>query len=95
MVWGAVAYCTWMFILNVSAAPSGENAILATFETPANASVLFGLFAIVGMSRILHVIKQMDAEALARSQMIEQLLRQGLGGILLVGLSLTCLSILF
>lgn len=93
MMWGAIAYCTWMFILNVSAAPSGENAILAAFATPANASVLFGLFAILGMSRILHVIKQMDAEALARSQMIEQLLRQGLGGILLVGLSLTCLSI--
>ncbi|MBK8838313.1 MAG: hypothetical protein IPO30_06320 [Hyphomonadaceae bacterium] len=93
VIWGAIAYCTWIFVLNVSAAPSGMNAILGAFETPANASVLFGLFAIVGMSRILHVIKQMDAEALARSQMIEQMLRQGLGGILLVGLSLTCLSI--
>ncbi len=93
LMWGAIGYCGWMFILHVSGAPSGENAILGAFATPANASVLFGLFAIVGMSNILHIIKQMDAEALARSRMVEQLLRQGLAGILLVVFSLTCLSI--
>lgn len=93
LVWGSVAYSAWMFTLNASFAPSGVNAILGAFATPANASILFGLFAILGMGRILHVIKQMDAEALARSQMIERILRQGLGGILLVALALTCLSI--
>lgn len=93
LLWGAIGYCAWMFILHVSGAPSGENAILGAFATPANASVLFGLFAVVGMSNVLHIIKQMDAEALARSRMVERLLRQGLGGILLVVLALTCLSI--
>jgi O-antigen ligase len=93
LIWGAIVYCAWMFTLNVSAIPSGVNAITEAFETPANASVLFGLFSLIGMSRILHIIKRMDAEALARSQMIEELLRKGLSGILLVGLSLTCLMI--
>ena len=93
LMWGAIAYCAWMFVLHVVAIPSGENIFAQSFETPANASVLFGLFAIVGMSRILHIIKQMDAEALARPQMIEQLLRKGLSGLLLVGFALTCLWI--
>lgn len=93
LIWGAVAYCLWMFAMNVSSVPSGEAFILNAFETPANASVLFGLFAIIAMSKILHVIKQMDAEALARSQMVDRLLRQGLSAILLLGVSLTCLSL--
>ncbi len=92
-MWGAIIYCAWMFTLNVSAIPSGVNAITEAFETPANASVLFGLFAIVGMSKILQIIKRMDADALARSRMIEELLRNGLAPILLVGLSFTCLMI--
>lgn len=93
MLWGAAAYCAWMFILDVNAAPTGVNVIAGAFETPANASVLFGLFAVMGTGRLLHVIKSMDAQALARSQMIEQLLRNGLSGFLLLGLSLTCLAI--
>lgn len=93
MTWGAIAYCLWMFALNVSGAPSGEHFIIDAFETPANASVLFGLFAIIGMSNILHIIKQMDAEALARTHMVDRMLRQGLSGILLLGVSLTCLSL--
>ncbi|MDP3495525.1 MAG: O-antigen ligase family protein [Hyphomonadaceae bacterium] len=93
LMWGAIGYCAWMFVLHVIAIPSGVNIFSQAFETPANASLLFGLLATVGMSRILHLIKQMDAEALARPQMIEQMLRQGLSGLLLVGLSLTCLSI--
>ena len=93
LMWGAIAYCTWMFILDVNAAPPGVNAIAGAFETPANASVLFGLLAIVATSKILHVVKQMDAEALPRAKMVEQLLRDGLSGILLLGLSFTCLTI--
>lgn len=93
LMWGAIAYCTWMFILYVNLIPSGGNAIAAAFETPANASILFGLFAVVGTGRILHLVKQMDAEALPRSQMIDRLLRNGVSGILLVGLSFTCLMI--
>lgn len=93
LMWGAIAYCAWMFVLHVMAIPSGVNIFAQAFETPANASVLFGLFAIIGMSRILHIIKQMDAEALARPQMVEQLLRKGLSGLLLVGFAFTCLWI--
>lgn len=93
MIWGAIFYCSWMFVLYVSMRPTGGNAIAEAFETPANASVLFGLLAIVGMGRILLVIKQMDASSLPRSQMIERLLRSGFAGILLVGLAFTCLTI--
>lgn len=93
LTWLSIAYCFWMFAMNVSGSSSGERFILSAFETPANASVLFGLFAIIGMSKILHVIKQMDAEALARAHMVDRMLRQGLSGILLLGVSLTCLSL--
>lgn len=93
LMWGAIAYCAWMFVLHVMAIPSGDNVFALAFSTPANASLLFGLFATVSMSRILHIIKQMDAEALPRPQMIEQMLRRGLSGLLLLGFSLTCLSI--
>jgi len=93
LTWTSIAYCFWMFAVNVSGIPSGEQFILNAFETPANASVLFGLFAIIGMSKILHIIKQMDAEALARAHMVDRMLRQGLSSILLLGVSLTCLSL--
>lgn len=94
LIWSSIAYCSWMFALEVAGTPSGENAIADAFETPANAALLFGLFAVLGMSRVLHVIKQMDAEALPRSRMIDQLLRTGLGGLLLIITSLTCLAMI-
>lgn len=93
LLWSAAGYCVWMFAMNVAGIPSGHLFIVSAFETPANASLLFGLFAIIGMSKILHVVKQMDAEALARFNMIDRLLREGLPGILLLGVSLTCLSL--
>ncbi len=93
LTWGSIAYCFWMFTMHVSLVPSGELFIVQAFETPANASVLFGLFAIIGMSKILHLIKQMDAEALARAHMVDRMLRQGLSSILLLGVSLTCLGL--
>jgi O-antigen ligase len=92
MIWSGIFYCVVMFAMHVSGAPTGDNAMRAAFETPANAAILFGLLAIVGMGRILHVVKQMDAEALAHARMLDRLLRSGLGGILLVVMALTCLS---
>lgn len=53
---------------------------------------MFGFFALVGSARVMHVIKQMDARALSRSEMVDRLLRDGLGGMLLLGFALTCLA---
>ncbi|HPN05630.1 MAG TPA: hypothetical protein PK050_07445 [Hyphomonadaceae bacterium] len=93
LIWAAIAYCFLMFALNAARVPSGQRFIMDAFETPANASILFGLFAVIGLSKILHVVKQMDAEALARHTMIDRLLSRGLSGILLFGISLTCLTL--
>jgi O-antigen ligase len=95
LLWGAVAYCAWMFAVDVSASMSSNSAsgIEDAFTTPATASVLFGLFAVIGLSRVLHVIKQMDAEALPHSAMFDRVVRDGLSGILLLVFSITCLTI--
>ncbi len=93
LIWSAIAYCFLMFALNVAGVPSGQSFIANAFETPANASIIFGLFAIIAMSKILHVVKQMDAEALARHAMLDRLVSQGMSGILLLGVSLTCLTL--
>ncbi len=71
---------------------TGQVTIADAFRSPAEAALMFGLLAVIGWSRILHVLKQMDAKALARSAMIDHLLRHGLGGILLMAFSLTCLT---
>jgi len=92
LIWSSIVYCAVMFFGEMAGRLSNTIAgFAASFATPADASLLFGLLAIVGCSRVLHVVKQMDAEALARSAMIERLLRDGLGGILLAGFALTCL----
>jgi O-antigen ligase len=94
LVWSALAYCAWMFFSHVAVLmsdTSGTSAIAESFESPASAAVLFGLLALIGSTRVLHVVKQMDAEALARSEMIGRLLSDALGGILLAGFALTCL----
>jgi O-antigen ligase len=94
LLWGSIAYCTWMFIGDVATSSTDQGlAIGDAFETPANAAVLFGLMAIIGMARVLHIVKQMYAEGLPGSHMIDRLLRGGLGGLLLLVLSLTCLAI--
>lgn len=94
MIWGSIAYCGWMFASDVatSSADSGL-AVVDAFETPANAALLFGLMALVGMARVLHVVKQMYAEGLPGSHMIDRLLREGLSGLLLLIVSLTCLAL--
>lgn len=89
LVWTSVAYCAWMFINSTPA--SSSRLIVVAFETPANASVVFGLLAMLGLGRILHVLKQVDADALIGLRMLERLLRDALGGFLLLGLSLACL----
>ena len=94
LILSSFGYCILVFTSQASAVLSstGRVTISDAFRTPAEASLMFGLLAVIGWSRILHVLKQMDAKALARSAMIDHLLRHGLGGILLMAFSLTCLA---
>lgn len=90
LIWTSAAYCAWMFIGSTSPGVS-SRLIVDAFETPANASVVFGLLAILGLGRVLHVLKQVDTDALLGLRMLERLLRDALGGFLLLFLALTCL----
>jgi O-antigen ligase len=94
LILSSFSYCILVFSGQASAVLSsaGQVTIADAFRTPAEAALMFGLLAVIGWSRILHVIKQMDSRALARSAMIDHLLRNGLGGILLMAFSLTCLA---
>jgi O-antigen ligase len=94
LIFSSIAYCILVFSSQASAVLSstGQVTIADAFRTPAEATLMFGLLAVIGWSRILHVLKQMDARALARHAMIDHLLRKGLGGILLMAFSLTCLA---
>jgi hypothetical protein len=94
LVWGAFVYCAWMFFAHVALAMSNQGGSIAdSFRTPADASLLFGFLAIIGSTRVLHVVKQMDAEALARAEMIGRLANDALGGLLLTGFAFTCLML--
>lgn len=92
LVWTSAAYCAWMFISSASP-DAGRTGRLITdaFETPANAAVVFGLLSILGLARVLHVLKQVDADALLGFRMVDRLLRDALGGFLLLGLAVSCL----
>lgn len=91
LIWTSAAYCAWMF---VNSTPASTSRLIATaFETPANASVMFGLLAILGLGRVLHVLKQVDADALVGLRMVDRLLLDALGGFLLLGLSFACLML--
>jgi O-antigen ligase len=94
LILSSVGYCILIFSSQANAVLSsaGQVTIADGFRTPAEAALMFGLLAVIGWSRVLHVIKQMDSKALARSAMIDHLLRNGLGGILLMAFSLTCLA---
>ncbi len=95
LIWSSIAWCAWMFFAFVSTTRGDPTPSLSdAFETPANGAVVFGLMAIVGLGRVLRVLKQSDAEALAIPQVIDQLLREGVGGLLLLVASLTCLILL-
>jgi O-antigen ligase len=92
LIWTSAAYCAWMFVGSTSAG-AGSRLIADAFETPANASVVFGLLAMLGLGRVLHVLKQVDADALLGLRMLERLLRDALGGFLLLFLALACLLV--
>jgi hypothetical protein len=93
LVWACFAYCAWMFFNFIanSMSDAGGGSITDVFDSQASASLVFGFLALIGSTRVLHVVKQMDAEALARAEMIGRLLSDALGGLLLMGFALTCL----
>jgi hypothetical protein len=93
LVWGAFVYCAWMFFSHIAAsmANQGSDSMRDAFASPTDASLLFGFLALIGSTRVLHVVKQMDAEALARAEMIGRLLSDAVGGLLLTGFAVTCL----
>jgi O-antigen ligase len=95
LVWSSFTYCAIMFFSQMGGVMSASqgNAMADAFESPASASTLFGLFTLIGSARVLHVVKQMDAEALARSEMIDRLMRDALGGMLLLVFAVTCLGL--
>lgn len=95
LVWSSFTYCAWMFFDQMGGAMSGNDVSTITdgFESPASASLIFGLLTLIGSARVLHVVKQMDAEALARSEMIDRLMRDGLGGMLLLVFAVSCLGL--
>lgn len=92
LVWTSAGYCVWV-LANASSGGIGQplHPIAAYFETPANAAVMFGLLSLVGASRLLHVLKQVDADALVGLRLMERLIRDGFGGFTLLALALTCL----
>lgn len=95
IIWSAIAWCVWVFFAYVSTTRGGfAPKLVDAFETPANGALVFGLLAIVGMGRTLHLLKQSDAEALAPPQILDRVLREGVGGLLLLTVSLTCLVLL-
>jgi hypothetical protein len=94
LVWTSFVYCAWMFFHNVAAgfAGAGDGATFENvFSSATEASVLFGMLALIGSARVSHVLKQIDAEAASRSEGVEKLMRDGLGGLLLLGFAVTCL----
>jgi len=94
LVWTSFVYCAWMFFRHIAAgfAGAGDAATFeGVFSSAAEASVLFGMLALMGSARVSHVLKQIDAEASSRSEGVEKLMRDGLGGLLLLGFAVTCL----
>ncbi len=94
LVWALLLYTIWVFFTQIGStfdAIAGLE-LTAGLGSPGEAAVMFGFFSLIGSARVMHVIKQMDARALSRSEMVDRLLRDGLGGMLLLGFALTCLA---
>lgn len=91
LIWSAIIYCVWIFITYVSTVQGPTSGIAYAFETAANGAVVFGMLAVIAMGRVLHILKQIDAERLGPAQMIERLLRDGVGALLLLFAALACL----
>lgn len=95
LVWSALAYSMWTFVGYVAAIMNSASdvSITAGFSSTVASAVIFGALTIVGCGKVTHVIKRIDAEGLARSEVLDRLLRDGLGGLLLAGFALTCLAL--
>lgn len=93
LVWTGLAYCMWAFVGHVAQVMNSADAvsIAAGFSSPVAAALVFGALVLLGCARVTHVIKRIDAEGLARSEVLDRLLRDGLGGLLLAGFAATCL----
>lgn len=95
LIWSSLLYAVLFFFGNAANDISAGSAggIEQAFENPASASITFGLFVVLGLGRVLHMIKRMDAEAASGSDVFGRVLREGLGGMLLAGFSVPCLLI--
>jgi hypothetical protein len=96
LVWTSFVYLLWMFFRHIAASFSGAGdagTFEGAFASPAEASVLFGMLALVGSARVFHVLKQLDAESASRAEGLERVLSDGLGGLLLLGFAITCLAL--
>lgn len=93
LVWASLAYSMWSFVSYVALImnSAGTVSIAAGFSSPVSAAIVFGALTLVGCARVSHVIKRIDAEGLARSEVLDRLMRDGLGGLLLTGFAATCL----
>lgn len=89
--WSGSVYCLIMFMAHIGGAPQKQNTIADAFATPAEASVLFGLLAVIATGRILHVLKQAAGSAELYTQILDRVVRHGLDGVLLLLGALTCL----
>jgi len=95
LIWTSLAWCAWMFAAYVSTTRGVVAPTLAdAFETPANGALVFGLLAIVAMGKLLQIVKAADADSLSLPLLIEQLLREGAGAMLLLIAAVTCTVLL-
>ncbi len=95
LVWSLLLYCVWAFFTQISTSlnAAADPPFTAGLGSTTDAAVLFGFVALIGSARVMHVVKEIDAAALSRAEMIDRLMRDGLGAILLVGFAFTCLSL--
>ena len=93
LVWTSLAFCIWLFISYVAAIlTSAETpSLAASFSSPASASLLFGSLTLLGAGRFSHVLKRSDADGLARSEVLDRVISEGLGGLLLCVFAAACL----
>ncbi len=98
LVWSSLPYCLYVFFRYVALSFGGEALAdgsglhtAAGLDSPTTVAVLFGLLTLIGAARVMHVIKQIDAEGVSRSETIDRLLTRGLGGALLLGFAFACL----
>lgn len=95
LIWASLVWCGWMFATYVSTTRGTAAPVLAdAFETPANGALVFGLLAIVALGKLLQIVKSADADSSSMAQLFEQLLREGVGAMLLLIVAVTCTVLL-